>query len=200
VSGAGVAIRQADAQDTKPVAYLLADSLQYMTIAHWLVPDPVERRRVYHAYFDLMVPWFIEHGVVHYTNDGSGAAMWARLPGKFDPVIEDYDIRLAAACGEATPRFVALDHEMHLHHPDTEHWYLAFVGVAPDRQRQGIGAALLEHQLHRLGREAMPAYLEATAVDSARLYARHGFTDRPVYQIGPAGPPLYPMWREPTPR
>jgi GNAT superfamily N-acetyltransferase len=197
---ANVQICQAEPQDTKPVADLLAESLRHMSVAHWLVPDPVERRRVYHAYFELMVPWFIDHGLVHYTLDGSGAAMWVRLPGTFDPVIEDYDTRLAAACGVATPRFVALDHAMHLHHPDTAHWYLAFVGVDPDRQRQGVGTALLEHQRHRLDGDAMPAYLEATALGSARLYARHGYTDRPMYRIGLAGPPLYPMWREPAPR
>jgi GNAT superfamily N-acetyltransferase len=199
VTGPGVQIRRAERCDAKAVADLLAGALWQTDVAHWLVPDRQERRRVYRAYFALFVPWFLDHGLVHYTEDGSGAAMWARLDGRFDPAIVDYDLRLMEACGDATPRFLSLDEAMFRHHPDREHWYLAFLVVDPDRQRQGIGSYLLHHHQSELDDAGVPAYLEATCRRNAALYARHGYVDRPAFLIEQHGPPLYPMWRDPAP-
>ena len=83
-------------------------------------------------------------------------------------------------------------------HPmQVDHQYLPFVAVAPPWQGHGVGTRLLRHRLDQLDAERVPAYLEASNPDSARLYKRLGF--RPIGEIRlPAGPPLTPMWRDPT--
>jgi GNAT superfamily N-acetyltransferase len=66
----------------------------------------------------------------------------------------------------------------------------------PDQERQGrgLGSELLAPVLRRCDREGVPAYLEASSVQSKRLYERHGFEARGV--LAPAGgPTLWPMWR-----
>jgi GNAT superfamily N-acetyltransferase len=71
------------------------------------------------------------------------------------------------------------------------------IGVAPGRQGEGLGTALIGSVLDRCDREGLPAYLEASSVRSRRLYERLGFEPAgPVLQL-PDGPAMWPMWREP---
>jgi RimJ/RimL family protein N-acetyltransferase len=71
--------------------------------------------------------------------------------------------------------------------------------VAPERQGEGLGTALVRSVLDRCDREGLPAYLEASNAGSRRLYERLGFalTGRPLDL--PDGPRMWPMWREPQP-
>jgi GNAT superfamily N-acetyltransferase len=188
-------VRVAGAGDAGAVAAVLAAALDDTEIAHWLVPDRDERVEVYQRYFDLVTPWFVEHGTVHMTADGAAVAAWVRLDGKFEPDIAGYDRRLAEACGAATGRFVQLDEDMLAAHPDgMTHDYLAFLGVTPSRQGQGLGSLLLRERLLVTDADGVPAYLEATGRRNAALYARHGYADTGAFHIG-AGPPLYAMLR-----
>ena len=188
-------VRVAGAGDAGTVAAVLAAALDDTDIAHWLVPDRDERVQVYRRYFDLVTPWFVEHGTVHMTVDGAAVAAWVRLDGKFEPDIADYDRRLAEACGAATERFVRLDVDMLAAHPDgMTHDYLAFLGVTPARQSQGLGSRLLREHHRVTDGDGLPAYLEATGRRNAALYARHGYADTEPVPIGD-GPPLYAMLR-----
>jgi ribosomal protein S18 acetylase RimI-like enzyme len=83
------------------------------------------------------------------------------------------------------------------HHPPGSYWYLQFMGVAPAWQEQGIGSALMAPVLARCDREGVRAYLDATSERSKRLYERHGFEAETAF-APPGGPPLWPMWRQPT--
>ncbi|MER7004115.1 GNAT family N-acetyltransferase [Dactylosporangium sp. NPDC000555] len=176
---------------------VLAAALDDTDIARWLVPDRAERADVYRRYFALVTPWFFDNGTVDVADDRSGAALWARIDGKFEPDIADYDQELAHACGPALGRFLQLDEDMHEAHPaGMRHDYLAFLGVAPDRQGHGIGSRLLQAHHRRSDRDRLPAYLEATGRRNAALYARHGYAENEPFHIGD-GPPLYPMLRQP---
>ncbi|MFC5005522.1 GNAT family N-acetyltransferase [Dactylosporangium cerinum] len=191
------ALRRAGAGDAPAVAAVLAAALDDTDIAHWLVPDDAERPEVYRRYFNLVTPWFVEHGTVYLAADGSAAAAWVRLDGKFEPEIADYDRRLAEACGAATDRFVQLDVDMLAAHPDgLTHDYLAFLGVAPAAQNQGLGSRLLREHHRVTDGDGLPAYLEATGRRNAALYGRHGYVDTNEVPIGD-GPPLYAMLRPP---
>lgn len=63
-------------------------------------------------------------------------------------------------------------HHQYAHKP---HWYLAALGVEPDRQRQGLGSRLLEPQLARADRDGHVCYLDTHRESNVRLYERHGF-------------------------
>ena len=190
------ALRRAGTDDAATVSAVLAAALDDTDLARWLVPQRQERVAVYRRYFDLVTPWFVEHGTVYLAADGSAAAAWVRLDGKFEPDIADYDRRLAAACGAATDRFAQLDADMLAAHPDgMTHDYLAFLGVAPVAQNQGLGSRLLREHHRVTDGDALPAYLEATGRRNAALYARHGYVDTDEVPIGD-GPSLYAMIRQ----
>jgi GNAT superfamily N-acetyltransferase len=81
-------------------------------------------------------------------------------------------------------------------HPREPHWYLYAVGVVPEATSHGRGTALLEPVLRRCDADGVPAYLEASTADNARLYERLGFEPREEVEMVP-GVRLRPMWREP---
>jgi ribosomal protein S18 acetylase RimI-like enzyme len=71
------------------------------------------------------------------------------------------------------------------YHPRDPHWYLATLGVAPDRQRQGIGTALLRRWLARVDADGIASYLETDRSENIPFYERAGFevvTDARVFQ------------------
>ena len=189
-------IRRAEPDDLPAMVAVLAAALDDTEIASWLVPDRDQRIQVYRRYFAFVAPWFVEHGTAYITDDASAAALWARLDGRFEPDIADYDHNLAQACGAATGRFVQLDDAMHAAHPDLAHDYLAFLAVDSARQSQGIGSALLRAHQRLSDHDRLPAYLEATGLRNAALYHRHGYVGGGLLPIGD-GPPLYPMLRQP---
>jgi hypothetical protein len=73
-------------------------------------------------------------------------------------------------------------------------WYLAYLGVAPSRQNQGIGTALITGNAYR---DRLPAYLEANAPRNRALYRRLGFLDDDRRVTGHDGSPVWPMWHQP---
>ncbi|WP_436528472.1 GNAT family N-acetyltransferase [Actinoplanes sp. HUAS TT8] len=192
-----VQIRRAKQDDTGLVASILAEAFSHGDLAGWLVPDEDQRAAIYPPYFRLLAGHAIEHGHVEVLGDNA-TAFWFDLDHNPVPELGDYDAKLAAITGSAVSRFRQLDHAMHQHHPDPrleEHAYLAFLAVRPDRQGQGLGAALLQHRLTGLSRRHRAAYLEATGLRNRALYQRFGFESLDPYTITPGGPQLHPMWR-----
>lgn len=95
-------------------------------------------------------------------------------------------------------------------HPKYKHYYLAYVGVSPLCQGQGIGSTLIKPILQRADEEGIPCYLETGSPDNLPFYEKYGFkVTRQItilaaseVQVGsaPVGSPLilYCMKREPS--
>ena len=60
--------------------------------------------------------------------------------------------------------------------PTTPHWHLVRLGTDAAFRGRGVATALLEERLARIDSMGLPAHLEASSPDSARLYARLGFS------------------------
>ena len=82
--------------------------------------------------------------------------------------------------------------------PARPHWFLDGIGVEPTRQRAGLGSALLRHMLVRVDGDALPAFLDTSALDNLDYYARFGFRVTAESTL-PNGLPLWGMTREPAP-
>jgi hypothetical protein len=192
----GVPIRPGGPHDVDGVAGLIAEAFHPLAVAAWLVADAGRRGHVLREVFRVHVEYALASGWIWIAGNRDGVAGW--LPGGATPP-PGYDRRLAAAAASHTPRFSELDVAFDRRHPRQEHQHLAFLAVAPARQRCGLGSALLTWQHRALDRGGMPAYLEASSVASRRLFLRHGYRDHgPVIDL-PYGPRLWPMLREPTP-
>lgn len=183
---ADVAIRIATREDIPIVVDVLATTLHDSEIARWLVPDPVDRHRVYRDYFQLVTPWFVEHkhATVYLTDDRNGAAVWVSCPGRFELNIANYHMRLSDVCGHSMWRWIALDEAMNAHHPGTPHEYLAHLGVDLGERGHGIGTALLAYHHRVLDATASPTYVVATGERPVALYQRAGYISHDPHAIG----------------
>ncbi|WP_179266559.1 MULTISPECIES: GNAT family N-acetyltransferase [Asanoa] len=162
-------------------------------IGDWLIADRGTRRAVYERCFTLVLDHAFENGIVQTTADLTAVALWypTMEPAPDDP---DFEARLEQAAGEYFQRYAIKMVTTAPHHPTDPHHHLAFLGVEPERQGEGIGTVLLREYLGVLDSTGTAAYLEATNPRNRALYQRHGFVSAdPVYL--PEGPPLWPMWR-----
>jgi ribosomal protein S18 acetylase RimI-like enzyme len=72
-------------------------------------------------------------------------------------------------------RWSEVARELQRHHLPGPHWYLATLGVEPERQGHGAGRALLADFLAQVDADAAPAWLETDRLELERYYARMGF-------------------------
>jgi GNAT superfamily N-acetyltransferase len=197
--------RATTAEDAAAAATIIAAAFSPLPACAWLVPDSSERVRILAAVFTITVEHALNFGVVDlltqaagggWADCGIGTAVWFdRTRPVPDP--PDYKERLEVAAGTRYPRFELLDRLFERHHPPGPHQHLAFMAAAPGRQGAGIGAALLERHHAELDDRQLPAYLEASSPDSARLYSRYGYAPSgPAFDVTD-GATFHPMWRYP---
>ena len=178
------------------------------TLADAFVDDPVvaqfiregpNRTQRLARYFELECGLTLSgYGEIWLDDDGLGAAIWRR-PGGY-PESASSQLRMLPRYLRLFPReIVKASRAMSALarvHPREPHWYLMAVGVVPEAQGQRRGSALLAPVLQRCDDERVPAYLEASTADNARLYERLGFESREEVEALP-GVRVRPMWREP---
>src|SRR4029453_3876242 len=164
-------------------------------IARWFYPDP-------HQYL-LHLPSFVrafagkafEHNSAYCVDGYLGAALW--LP----PDVHSDENVLAALLQRTIPeenqqQIFSFTKRMNTPPPSEPHLYLPMIGVAPAKQGNGYGSALMKHALARCDGEGKLAYLESSSPRSIPLYRRHGFELLGTIQVG-SSPPLFPMMRKP---
>lgn len=196
-ASADTGIRTATAADRDAIARLLHEVFRDDPVSRWVFPDEGRREAGHPRLFGAFLDHGFAHGAVHVTADGAGAAVWFSVAGGEVLGEEDLGARLEKV-DPGNDRLPTLGELTEAVHPlDRDHAYLQAIAVTPDRQGQGLGAALLVPVLERCDREGLPAYLEASNAGSRRLYERLGFVCLEGTVDLPDGPPMWPMWREP---
>jgi GNAT superfamily N-acetyltransferase len=109
-------------------------------------------------------------------------------------------LQVRALFPRAAPRLQAGFEALGASHPSVPHWYLAFVGIDPLRQRRGLGRAILAPALARADDEAVPCYLETPFPDTRAFYKTLGFDETDELYPVPGAPPIWTMTRPPLAR
>jgi ribosomal protein S18 acetylase RimI-like enzyme len=195
----GVAIRTAGEDDREPVVRLLDEAFQDDPVSHWVFPGQEYRRRTHHRLMAAFTDAVLADGWIDITEDGAACALWLSMPenGQGDET-DDGPAQVREAVdpdNERVERIARLTEG--IHPTGRAHAYLWMIGVAPGRQGEGLGTALIESVLDRCDREELPAYLEASSARSRGLYERLGFEFTGRALDLPDGPRMWPMWREP---
>ncbi|MET9891216.1 GNAT family N-acetyltransferase [Streptomyces sp. NPDC006465] len=203
----GVAIRVAGEADRELVVRLLDKAFQDDPVSNWVFPDPAHRRATHPRLMAAFTDVVLAEGRVDLAEDGSACALWLSLPDgdhgdatEGDGEDEDGPAQLRAAVDPDNERVELIGRLTADVHPvGRAHAYLWMIGVAPERQGEGLGSALIGSVLERCDSEGLAAYLEASNDRSRALYERLGFvlTGRPLDL--PDGPRMWPMWRDPRP-
>ncbi|MFE1108766.1 GNAT family N-acetyltransferase [Streptomyces rochei] len=204
----GVAIRTAGEDDRDTVVRLLDEAFQDDPVSGWVFPGEEYRRRTHHRLMGAFTDIVLADGWIDLTEDGAACALWLSVPGEEDAPgepdeepaedAEDVPAQVREAVdpdNERVESIARLTEDIHPSGP--AHAYLWMIGVAPERQGEGLGTALIASVLDRCDRDGLPAYLEASSERSKGLYERLGFacTGRVLHL--PDGPRMWPMWREP---
>src|ERR1700749_5162249 len=103
----------------------------------------------------------------------------------------------AAVFGRSLPRALITITKMERRHLRGPHFYVPYVGVAPEGQGAGLGTKLLGRTVDRADAAGLPTYLEATSARTAPLYERLGSVPLGA-SPALASPPLWPMRRPPS--
>jgi ribosomal protein S18 acetylase RimI-like enzyme len=197
----GVAIRTADEEDREPVVRLLDEAFQDDPVSRWAFPGDEYRRTTHPRLMAAFTDIVLAHGRIDVTEDGTACALWLSVPaddhgGDAD---DEGPAQVRAAVDPDNERVELIGRLTAGIHPSgRDHAYLWMIGVAPERQGQGLGTALIASVLDRCDRDGVPAYLEASNARSRKLYERLGFelAGHPL-DLPDGGPRMWPMWREP---
>ncbi|MGW0951287.1 GNAT family N-acetyltransferase [Streptomyces sp. NPDC002545] len=201
----GVGIRAAGEDDRELVVRLLDEAFQDDPVSGWVFPEREYRRTTHHRLMAAFTDIVLAEGRIDVTEDGTACALWLSMPAADGPDGGDGGeeaadaVRLRESVDPANARVEEIARLMAESHPaDRAHEYLWMICVAPARQGEGLGSALVRHVLDRCDREGLPAYLEASSERSTKLYERLGFTYADRTLDIPDGPRMWPMWREPV--
>lgn len=103
----------------------------------------------------------------------------------------------ARAFGSRLPYGLRTSWSEERHRPKMPHWYLAWLGSAPEAQGSGVGRALVEYGLERADTEGVGAYVESSSRANVAYYGKFGFVEMgPVPSPGTI--PTIAMWRPVT--
>ncbi len=178
---------------------MLARAFHDDPVFGWFLPAEASRHRRLRRFFVTELHHeSLRHGAVEVARvDGrvAGAAVWfppgtafgtevSALPG----YLRAFGRRLAVAS-----QFQSV--AVHARRREEPHWYLAVIGVDPDRQGCGAGAALLRSRLWRCDEEGLPAYLESSKLENVPLYQHFGFHVSGPLDLPEGAPVVSPMWR-----
>lgn len=180
----------------RALAAVVSRALASDPFVGWLVGthDGVEKRRA--LYVDLMLRRVcLAFDAVTTTGACDGAAAW--VPPHAQPL--PFGMRLAIL--PAMVRFVGLGRlaavsaataTIELERPRVPHWHLALLGVEPERQRRGVGLALLAPVLARCDAARLVAHAETSRGENVSFYERAGF--RVVRELPTDEHGRPPMW------
>ena len=169
--GAGPTAVRAGDRDLEVLSQVIADAFHDLAVSQWLIPDPDARREIFPGYFAIFVQEALERGVVHTTPDRCAAALWIPHEQSFDTGPAHYDSRVDEVTGPWAGQFRLLDAALSARLPSFRCQHLAMLGVRPDRQRRGIGAALLDTSHGELDQPpGDKAYLEASSPETRKIY------------------------------
>jgi ribosomal protein S18 acetylase RimI-like enzyme len=198
----GSDVRKLSHADVDRVSLALARAFEDDPIWEFLYPEEKDRVGRYRRAFDFFLRrlWLAEDEC--YGLAGlQGGALWMP-PGRWRVgALDQLRMlpRMLALGGRNFPRIAGVLRLMEKKHPhDRDHYYLAVLGVEPELQGKGFGAALMQPVLNRCDAEGIPAYLESSKERNIAFYERHGFRVTEELPLSKAGPSIWLMWRDPA--
>jgi ribosomal protein S18 acetylase RimI-like enzyme len=194
-----VQVRTATSDDLAVVVDTAARSLDAEAMLRWSFGEErfEERIRRHFTHYDGENA---RHGWIRVAGDGAGIAVW--IPPGAREVHEA--IGPAPAGGEA--EILGDNAERHAtfwgwvgeHEPREPLLYLSHIGVAPERQGEGIGTALMRDGLAPGHHDDVPTWLETSRPNNVTYYEGFGFRTVVDEDAPDGGPHIWFMRRDPA--
>ncbi|WP_341718827.1 GNAT family N-acetyltransferase [Micromonospora sp. FIMYZ51] len=196
---AHVSVRHAALADAPPLTSTLVSALVNTPDTAWFIPDDDARRAVFAELCAGLIDYVLGNGggMVYTVEDRSAAGIWYPSTSTLPSLVTF--LSRAHAHSPAGERIRQAEAVLAAHSPAIRHHRLGYLGVTPDRQRSGLGTALLRHRHATFDSAGISSYLVATSPGSRDLFARHGYRlmHRAPIRLPHDGPTFWPMWRQP---
>ncbi len=170
----------------------------------YAAPDAARRSSGVAALYGAILADSFRWGEVYVTRDVVGAACWlpphkahTTLMRQIRSGMLQLPLRFGPTAFRRLLPYDAVTRKLHHTHAPMPHWYLAAIGVEPERQGQGVGGALMQPILARADRERLACYLETHRESNVRLYEKHGFEISTRVDMPAGGPSVWAMLRKP---
>ncbi|MFC9974585.1 GNAT family N-acetyltransferase [Spirillospora sp. NPDC127200] len=137
------------------------------------------------------------YGRVWVAGEGRAVAAWATPEQDPSPALAELESLLGDLAGDRAAAFAAAEQALAPHRPQEPVWFLNTVGVAPEAQGQGLGAAVLLPGIQEAVRAGHPAFLETSGDRNVRFYRRLGFEVTAEVALPDGGPRAWCMRKDP---
>lgn len=185
------------AADLAALAETLARAFDEDAHINWIVRQDSQRNAALRKLFDLLLGDLGSQAEIFATADLKAAAIWFP-PGSWKLGLAAQTRVALQFAGISGWKNIAVRayglNLMETRHPKTPHYFLQTIGVDPQAQGKGYGAALLETLLSRCDDARVSAYLETSNPGNLGFYEKYGFRITATAQL-PQGPALYQMLR-----
>ncbi|WP_157171896.1 GNAT family N-acetyltransferase [Nocardia higoensis] len=164
VTSAGIVVRSAVKTDVPQIVSVLDQAFgSDDPFGEYMFPDPVRRPRHQHRLHRAMLrhQYLPNDGALVATVGGRvvGAGLWQKPGHRFGPLRYLAAVpEFAWAMGSAGPRVLRMDATMSGIARGLPHFFGVSLAVAPDRQRSGVGRALLAYVMAELERAQAPMF------------------------------------------
>ncbi|MEU6123746.1 GNAT family N-acetyltransferase [Streptomyces sp. NPDC047123] len=140
------------------------------------------------------------YGRVWVAGAGRAVAVWTTPDRDPQPGFAAIRPLVDLLAGDRAPWFAAAELALRPHRPAYPVRCLATVGVDPDEQGKGLGAAVIGPGLAAADRAGHPCFLETSTEQNVTFYERLGFTVTADLALPDRGPRTWCMIREPARR
>ncbi len=178
------------AAELREAAELLARAFRDNPLNVAVIGDPRAERRLRSNRHGMraLLPTALQSGQVLAVRNAEGllAVLVATPPLAYPLPPPSLWTRIRCAIGQGLPvakRWALVFEQLHALHPGVPHWYLGALGVLPERQRQGVGSALLAHWIAQTDPAGLFQYLETDRERNLAFYGRAGFETLEEMQV-----------------
>jgi GNAT superfamily N-acetyltransferase len=187
-------VREATTSDVEAAAGTLTRALaDYPMSRACFDPDGyLDRLTEYHRLFVSGIG--LPHGRVWVTDDVSAVSVWLPPDLPADAFVP-YRARFQELAGSRSALTTEYGQAIALFHPRDPVWLLALAGVEPDRQRQGLGHAVIGPGLAVADAAHSPAFVETQEPGNVGFYESFGFTVIAELELPHNGPMHYALYR-----
>ncbi|MFI9627931.1 GNAT family N-acetyltransferase [Streptomyces sp. NPDC052042] len=138
----------------------------------------------------------LDHGRVWVTDDCAAVAVWTTpQTANAGEVFAEIGPRFAEIAGDRAQASAEAEAAMQPHRPTEPVWFLGSVGVDPEQQGRGLGAAVIRPGLLAAEEAGVPAFLETSDERNVRFYEHLGFEVTADYPLPGGGPHTWAMTR-----